>query len=573
MPASDFAAALEFLKQQHLGPLLSAVNQNLVKLNKWDTVGKALQVLGTTNVLSAPVLDEDGEYFGCLSVNDLLKSLYKVLAADDAEWFEKIDAITPARMVEVATTFSKQTVDKIQHAGDLWLLNADDASTLLDAVMESFRIQDRAVHHRLFVCSNAHEQKSNTMAGTTVINITPGSERLSASGLNVTHVVSQSDVVKLLWANKAVLGGALNQTVEQLELDAGKAFSVPASMTALEAFSQMARDHKSSVGVVDPAGGKLLGNLSVSDLRGLAVEDFPLLLLTVGEYIAARRGLPALSKADALAGKRAEAATSGDWASLLAGAPAVSVTGASTLEAVLEALAVRGLHRVYVVDGDGKASSIITLTDVLRLITKPDIVPPPPRISMEVSDDDDEDRRSTSLAGPDRATMKLLFVLATLALVAVASAQDTKPSNWAPWPKVVPSTVPGLWRLTQVTAPPFPEVTLAATLSGTTLSLAGADNSTGAPVTGAGYFYKLSSRSAGAGAASASPNHWAITAYPTFKVYFSNLRPDVAGSGGWFTAVQADRDTVYLYPGFDAVIPKPLAPLAGGWSMTRTAGP
>jgi hypothetical protein len=35
----------------------------------------------------------------------------------------------------------------------------------------------------------------------------------------VTHVVSQSDVVKLLWANKSVLGDALSQTVEQLELD------------------------------------------------------------------------------------------------------------------------------------------------------------------------------------------------------------------------------------------------------------------------------------------------------------------------------------------------------------------
>lgn len=35
----------------------------------------------------------------------------------------------------------------------------------------------------------------------------------------VTHVVSQSDVVKLLWANKSVLGAALTQTVEQLELD------------------------------------------------------------------------------------------------------------------------------------------------------------------------------------------------------------------------------------------------------------------------------------------------------------------------------------------------------------------
>jgi hypothetical protein len=30
-------------------------------------------------------------------------------------------------------------------AGDLWLLSADDHSTLLDAVMESFRIHDRAV--------------------------------------------------------------------------------------------------------------------------------------------------------------------------------------------------------------------------------------------------------------------------------------------------------------------------------------------------------------------------------------------------------------------------------------------
>lgn len=30
-------------------------------------------------------------------------------------------------------------------AGDLWLLSADNASTLLDAVLESFRIHDRAV--------------------------------------------------------------------------------------------------------------------------------------------------------------------------------------------------------------------------------------------------------------------------------------------------------------------------------------------------------------------------------------------------------------------------------------------
>jgi hypothetical protein len=121
-------------------------------------------------VLSAPVLDEDGEYSGCLSVNDLLKSLYKgergacwaggsgcrtdtelgqrfwlrpvfclaprrhgrrdasamqlqhthnthtaVLAEKDPEWFEKIESLTPADLVTVGTTFAKQTVDKVQH--------------------------------------------------------------------------------------------------------------------------------------------------------------------------------------------------------------------------------------------------------------------------------------------------------------------------------------------------------------------------------------------------------------------------------------------------------------------------
>lgn len=47
----------------------------------------------------------------------------------------------------------------------------------------------------------------------------------------------------------------------------GTVFSVPANMSTLEALSQMARDHKSSLGVTDPSTGQLISNLSVSDLR------------------------------------------------------------------------------------------------------------------------------------------------------------------------------------------------------------------------------------------------------------------------------------------------------------------
>lgn len=104
-------------------------------------------------------------------------------------------------------------------AGDLWLLAADDTSSLLDAVLESFNIQNHQVHHRLFVCASAHDQTSNVVQKTTVMNITPGTERLGASGLKVTHVVSQSDVVKLLFSNKQVLEPAVSQTIESLALD------------------------------------------------------------------------------------------------------------------------------------------------------------------------------------------------------------------------------------------------------------------------------------------------------------------------------------------------------------------
>lgn len=58
---------------------------------------------------------------------------------------EKLESMTAADALALGQEFTAQTVDKLQHAGDLWLLNADDASTLMDAVMESFRIQDQLV--------------------------------------------------------------------------------------------------------------------------------------------------------------------------------------------------------------------------------------------------------------------------------------------------------------------------------------------------------------------------------------------------------------------------------------------
>ena len=47
----------------------------------------------------------------------------------------------------------------------------------------------------------------------------------------------------------------------------------------------MSADQKSGLGLTDPATGRLVGNLSASDLRGLAApEDFAALLAPAAEY-------------------------------------------------------------------------------------------------------------------------------------------------------------------------------------------------------------------------------------------------------------------------------------------------
>ena len=259
-------------------------------------------------------------------------------------------------------------MDKLQHAGDLWLLSADTASSILDAVLESFRIQDHSVHHRLYVCINAREQKTSTSTSglTTVVNITAGSERQAASGWKVAGVVSQSDVVKLLADNPAVLGEGASATLEELGLDVGAAVTVPATTRVLEAFGHMARDHKSSLGVTDPATGAVIGNLSASEIRGLAADQFHLLLLPVGEFILVRHNqapVPAPSEVKSVPARE-------DWTAALKGVPLVSVTPAATFSEVLQLLATKHLHRVYVVDDVNKEVSIVTLTDVLRIVSK-----------------------------------------------------------------------------------------------------------------------------------------------------------------------------------------------------------
>jgi CBS domain-containing protein len=321
-----------------LAPTNNPVNNNNNNNNNNNPLNK--QPPETTTTTS--------RYYGCFSTADALRNF---IAAVQAKFPDFADNLPPAdALKELGKTFGAQTVDKLQHPGDLWLLQAGDASSVLDAVTESFHVQDAHVHHRLYVCEAAKQgtTTSATKDRTTVLNIQPGSERLSASGMRVTGVVSQSDVVAAILANKQVLGAAADKTVEQLELDDGAVFTVTQDCPALKAFGMLIRDKKSSLGIVDE-DGKLVGNLSVSDVRALrSPEAFASLLLGVDDFLRVARG-PATPRGTGAV---------------------VVVTAATTFLQVLESLTPKHLHRVYVVDADHKPVSIITLTDVLRCVAK-----------------------------------------------------------------------------------------------------------------------------------------------------------------------------------------------------------
>lgn len=156
----------------------------------------------------------------------------------------------------------------------------------------------------------------------------------------VTDLLSQSDVVGYL-ANTGVLDRSLGErTIALLNLGhaRGGLAAVTPRVPTVEALQFMVSRDVSSVAVVDDAG-HLVGNLSASDLRGIAGGALNHLALPVGEFLARRRERHGL----------------------------VTCAPESTFAAIVRRMAAQRVHRVYVVD-QGKAVGIVTCTDVLQAV-------------------------------------------------------------------------------------------------------------------------------------------------------------------------------------------------------------
>ncbi|PNW75473.1 hypothetical protein CHLRE_12g528000v5 [Chlamydomonas reinhardtii] len=397
--AALFEPLRSWLSSESLQSFVSQHTHSIIALKKNAPVGEALKTLGDNKILSVPVLDDEGEYLGAFSVGDVLRVLMQELETQLGHgWFERMSTIKAAELEAVGSAVCAKKVHTVTHPGDLWL-KGDAKTTVLTVIKEGFQVLEPKGHHRIFVVDPAKAHSVTVSGNTVVINIKPGSEKPEASGLRPTDIVSQLDVVKLVSEHKDKLELVMDKTLEDLEIFEGSVFTIHASATALEAFHHMALDHKSCLGIVDNTG-KLIGSVSISDLRFVGSNNYGLLMSTVAEFSVIING-KGPSAEEAIKGTRVAGAADNKWADVLKAVPLPTLTPSATFGKLLETMAGQGLHRIYIVDEDGKPVSIVTLTDVLREIIKPEAPQHnfkrmgtndlPETTDDEEGDDDDDD--------------------------------------------------------------------------------------------------------------------------------------------------------------------------------------
>jgi CBS domain-containing protein len=155
-----------------------------------------------------------------------------------------------------------------------------------------------------------------------------------------TGICSQSDIVRYL-ANHmddadAKLMGAVPITkfceVKKAVL------SVDGKQSMISALDNMQKNDVARLAVVD-ADGKLIGNLSSSDLRSLNTDNLPDILMSVEEYLK-KHSSKSLSP--------------------------VCVKDTQSIGQLIHMFANSGLHHAYIKNEDDKPAGIVTLTDFMR---------------------------------------------------------------------------------------------------------------------------------------------------------------------------------------------------------------
>jgi len=381
--------------------------RQVIKVTTQSTVAEVLKEFATYNLLSSPVIDStSSDYCGLIDVADLLKGFLDRLSANyselnQEEFLQHHHKITMAELQSLGLTYSSTKIHHLLHNAEMWY-RGDVKSTVLSLIKDGFRVQNNTTtipsptspppSSKLDHVSRVHHRIA-------VFDVVPGEQ--TADGpipeWRVQDIISQMDILRYFVTHAIIKGGeeeeGRDNDVDDDDDDVdegwkrsvgewkdylpsmakGRVCQVHCDVPTLTAFSMMQQQGLSGLAVVDPATGKLCGNLSVSDLRGITADRYGALALPVAVFLLFTH--PSLSTStgldweNVLLGKYpTEAEGLGSWLVEKKGVPLVACREGTPLKDVVVMMVEERKHRVYVVNDEGVAVGVITPTDILKLV-------------------------------------------------------------------------------------------------------------------------------------------------------------------------------------------------------------
>jgi len=303
--------AQEFLKKTIIKTVIDEdPNFELISISANTPVIDILKTLGTHRISAVPVVDEkNNTVIGCVDVLDLL-----CFAC------EELEEVNPIKVSSKIREFASR------NAGDI--LNFSGRNPWNDL---SYKAPFNEVLDLL----------SKTAHRVAITN-----EQIDIVGL-----ITQSRVIRFFKDHKDIFSERLSRKVGELWGDKRVVYSVGLNNFVIDALKKM-REHKVSGLAIIDENGKLIGNISAGDLRNVDYSELQGLREDLHAQLRSFKNL-------------------GPSASTLSGLAhfnPITVSLDNTLEDVADLFLKNRIHRVFVIDSQGKPTHVISIDDLIKAL-------------------------------------------------------------------------------------------------------------------------------------------------------------------------------------------------------------
>jgi len=286
--------------------------RKVIKAQYQEEVSVLLKRMSEANVLSAVVIDSDPK-IGVIGFVDVLDLLVYVIDISDQNSLD----ITKHNFMNLKW---EGKCFEIQSSGSLVNISRSDPLYQISSkenLLSAVEIMSNEVH-RLAVIDEETPKHY------------------------VSNIIAQSDIINFIAKSSLFIGTKVMKSLDEAGLSPLGVATVLENVNVISALRYMRDIKVSGLGVVDNLG-RLVSNISASDLLGLSAETFPLLSLEINEFL---QRIHRFQK------------------------PPVFIRPSDTVENLFYKMIIHKVHRVYIVDSNMIPTGVVSMTDIMQFLLK-----------------------------------------------------------------------------------------------------------------------------------------------------------------------------------------------------------